>query len=103
MRILIGADTVPTESNSSYFSSGQIDALLGRDLREIMDSADFRLVNLEVPFTSEAHPIKKSGLNLIADPLAIYGLKAMGLAALAWPIIMFLIKVLMVTMRPCVF
>lgn len=78
MRILIGADTVPTESNSSYFSSGQIDALLGRDLREIMDSADFRLVNLEVPFTSEAHPIKKSGPNLIADPLAIYGLKAMG-------------------------
>ena len=58
MRILIGADTVPTESNSSYFSSGQIDALLGRDLREVMDSADFRLVNLEVPFASEAHPIK---------------------------------------------
>lgn len=79
MRILIGADTVPTESNSSYFSSGQIDALLGRNLREVMDSADFRLVNLEVPFASEVHPIKKCGPNLSADPRAINGLKAMGI------------------------
>ena len=47
MRILIGADFVPTESNEELFKSANLDELLGKELTEVLKNADFRIFNLE--------------------------------------------------------
>ena len=49
-RILIGADIVPTEKNYDHFISGDAKALLGDELKEIFDRADYRIFNLETRF-----------------------------------------------------
>lgn len=76
VKILIGADLVPTESNYSYFKDGDIDALIGTELKEIINAADFTIFNLEVPLTDSVDPIDKAGPNLIAPTNTIEGLKA---------------------------
>ena len=45
MRILIGADFVPTESNEELFKNANIDVLLGEELTEVLKSADFRILS----------------------------------------------------------
>ena len=59
MRILIGADFVPTESNEELFKNANIDVLLGEELTEVLKSADFRIFNLETSVTAEEHPIER--------------------------------------------
>lgn len=76
--IVIGADLVPTQSNVELFKKGNIDELLGKDLRNILDAASYRIFNLEVPLTDNLEPIDKCGPNLIAPAEAIKGYKAMG-------------------------
>ena len=66
MDLLIGADFVPTESNSALFMSGDADALVGQELKKILDAAKYRVFNLEVPLVNEKYPIAKCGPNLIA-------------------------------------
>ena len=78
MRILIGADLVPTETNFEYFKNGDTKTLLGDKLCDILGSADYRIFNLEVPLTDELTPIKKSGPNLVAPTYTVNGYKAMG-------------------------
>lgn len=77
MGILIGADLVPTNSNSSYFENGDAESLVGTELLEMMLQADYRIFNLEVPLTDSAQPIKKCGPNLIAGTDTINGYKAL--------------------------
>ena len=48
MNIIIGADLVPTESNIELFEKGDIDTLIGRELKDIIHNADYRIFNLEV-------------------------------------------------------
>ena len=43
MKILIGADFVPTEKNIEYFQKGNIDYLLGDELVNLLSKADFRI------------------------------------------------------------
>lgn len=74
-RILIGADLVPTQRNYEYFKVGNIEKLVGVDLKEKLEHADYSIFNLEVPLTDEALPISKSGPNLIAPSYTIKGLK----------------------------
>ncbi len=74
--ILIGADIVPTESNFELFSSGNKQELIGEELSEVLEGANFRIFNLEVPLTDKKEPIEKSGPNLIAPTSTIKGLKA---------------------------
>lgn len=76
MRIIIGADLVPTESNIEFFKSGDVKTLIGEELLEQLNNADYTIFNLEVPLTDEKHPIVKCGPNLIAPTAAIVGLKA---------------------------
>lgn len=77
MRILIGADLVPTQKNMELFSSGNVQALLGEGLTETLQSADFRIFNLEVPFADAQSPIPKCGPNLIAPTSCVQGFQAM--------------------------
>ena len=85
MKILIGADLVPTESNKDLFVSGDIDALLGQELRACLSEADYRIFNLEVPLTNIADPIPKCGPNLIAaaDTVKAYSEMGVDLVTLA--------------------
>lgn len=77
MNIIIGADLVPTKSNIELFEKGDVDTLIGRELTDIIRSADYRIFNLEVPLVNESSPIKKCGPNLIAPTHCISAYKAM--------------------------
>lgn len=77
MNILIGADIVPTSSNIDLFASGETYTLLGEELNNILQNADYRIFNLEVPLTDREKPIPKCGPNLIAPTKCVAGYKAM--------------------------
>lgn len=77
MNILIGADLVPTRSNIDLFASGDTQTLLGEELNNILQNADYRIFNLEVPLTDREKPIPKCGPNLIAPTKCVEGYKAM--------------------------
>ena len=79
MSIVIGADLVPTKSNVELFEKGDIDTLIGSELKDIILNADYRIFNLEIPLTDESNPIKKCGPNLIAPTKCISAYKAMNI------------------------
>lgn len=66
MKIVIGADFVPTLSNEQLFIDGNIEQLFGSKLLNKLSEYDYRIFNLEIPLTNESSPIKKCGPNLIA-------------------------------------
>ena len=76
IKILIGADIVPTKANYDLFSTADLKTLLGEDLTELLYSADYTIFNLEVPLTDKLSPIAKNGPNLVAPTSTINGLKA---------------------------
>lgn len=78
MKILIGADIVPTNSNAELFRNGDSLHLLGEELQEQLNSADFRIFNLEVPLTDRGSPISKCGPHLMAPKDTVNGYKAIG-------------------------
>lgn len=78
MKILIGADLVPTKSNEELFKMGNAEKLIGKELMKLFRDADYRIFNLEVPLTDDKRPIKKCGPNLIASTDTILGYKAIG-------------------------
>lgn len=78
MSILIGADIVPTKSNIEQFNKGDAAFLVGSELLKILNDADYRIFNLEVPLTDVCSPIDKCGPNLIAPPSTINGYKSIG-------------------------
>ena len=79
MSIVIGADLVPTKSNMELFEKGDIDTLIGNELKDIILNADYRIFNLEIPLTDESDPINKCGPNLIAPTKCISAYKAMNI------------------------
>lgn len=78
MRILIGADVVPTASNFDLFRAGDAMSLVGEELLEISKKADYRIFNLEVSLCDIATPIEKCGPALIAPADTVAGYKALG-------------------------
>lgn len=83
MKILIGADLVPTITNKELFADGNAEGLVGRDLLEILSSADYRIFNLETPLTDTCSPILKCGPALIAPTASVAGYKALGVDCLS--------------------
>lgn len=77
MEMLIAGDLVPTECNMDLFNIADINALLGKELVPLWNSADMRIFNLEVPLTNEENPIDKCGPNLIAPTSTIVGIKSL--------------------------
>lgn len=75
MKIIIGADLVPTKTNEEMFVNGDVESLIGKELCEILKSADFTVFNLEVPLTDSVCPIKKQGPALYAPMKTILGIK----------------------------
>ncbi len=78
MKILIGADIVPTKSNEKTFENAQMEHIVDEKLLCVIRSADFRIFNLEAPLTDNETPIKKCGPNLIASADSVNGLKQLG-------------------------
>ncbi len=74
-KILIGADIVPTEKNMGLFVKGDVEQLLGAELKKYMDSADYIILNLEAPFTDKETPIIKAGENFRIPTKAFEGVK----------------------------
>ncbi len=85
MYFLIGADTVPTDINADRFADGGIESVIGSELQDIVQNADYRIVNIEAPITDADAPIPKCGPNLRIPGRCIKGFAAMriDLAALA--------------------
>ncbi len=78
MRILIGADIVPTDTNQSVFAAGQMQQIVSADLLALLAGADYRVFNLETPLTDTAAPIAKCGRNLMAPTASVAGIKQLG-------------------------
>ena len=77
MKLYIGADFVPTDINKSLFEEGNGEALVGKELYEILKQSDLNIFNLEVPLTDTETPIVKFGNNLIAPSKTVYGYKSL--------------------------
>lgn len=78
MKLIIGADMVPTQSNIDLFCTADATALVGEDLLEILNGADYRIFNLETPLADRQTPIAKCGPALIAPTGTAAGMKALG-------------------------
>lgn len=78
MSFLIGADIVPTSTNSDLFAKGDVSALVGKELQKVLSDADYRAFNLETPLTDLCTPIEKCGPALRADCLTVAGIKKIG-------------------------
>ncbi len=78
MRLLIGADIVPTKTNKHVFESGQMEKVVDAPLRRLLAEADYRIFNLECPLTDVESPIEKCGPNLIASTASVIGLQKLG-------------------------
>lgn len=76
MKILIGADLVPTKSNFELFNNADVNTLIGEELKKLLNSADYTIFNLEVPLADEETPIEKNGPALLAPGSTVKGLKA---------------------------
>lgn len=83
MRILIGADFVPSEFNYEKFIEADTEALVGKELIEIMKAADYRIFNLEIALADKDTPMKKSGPAFRAPTASINGYTALGVDMLA--------------------
>ena len=77
MRILIGADLVPTKDTEKYFIAADTEALYGK-IAPLAGEMDRVMVNLECALTSYDGAIKKFGPNIKADPACVNGIKALG-------------------------
>lgn len=78
MNIIIGADIVPTLSNEKIFESGNITDIVDQNIISILDAADYRIFNLEVPLVDIESPIQKCGPCLRASTQIVRGLKSIG-------------------------
>ena len=76
-KLIIGADLVPTESNYNYFCKDNVERLIGKELKAILDRVDYTLFNLEIPLSDRITPIDKCGPNLCAPTYTIEGIKAL--------------------------
>ncbi len=74
IKLIIGADIVPTVSNQSIFENAKLEQIVDRKLFNVLNNADFRCFNLEVPLTDKETPINKKGPNLLASKKCINGL-----------------------------
>lgn len=77
MKILIGADVVPTSATEALFAAGDAKALFG-DVCELAKGMDRVIINLECALTNSDGKIAKFGPNLKGVPECTNGLKALG-------------------------
>ena len=77
MKLLIGADTVPTSVTNDLFVKGDAKTLFG-DICNLADDADRVIINLECALTRFDGAIKKFGPNIKCDPECTNALVKLG-------------------------
>lgn len=77
MKLLIGADLVPTSVNESDFINGNTEALFG-DVCRLAEGYDRLIVNLECALTNHEGKIKKFGPNIKCSPECVNAIKKLG-------------------------
>jgi len=77
MRLLIGADVVPTDATEKLFVNADMEPLFG-SVAALSKSFDRVIINLECALTEYDGAIKKFGPNLKASPKCTNALKALG-------------------------
>lgn len=77
MKIMLGADLVPTENTEKYFIAKDLDTLFGK-VKNLPKTVDRCIVNLEFALTNLNAATKKFGPNLKADPLCADAIKEFG-------------------------
>lgn len=77
MRIIIGADLVPSRHNYDLFEKGNADDLVGVELASILRESDIRIFNLETVVGSKGQKIKKSGPYLRCPEECFSGIAAL--------------------------
>lgn len=78
MKILIGADVVPTAQTERLFVDQDLQALFG-EVQEFVKKVDRTVINLECALTTSNNEIKKYGPCLKADPKCADTLKSWAL------------------------
>ena len=78
MKLLFCADLGPTKTNFERFAAGDAQSLVGAELLQLMQQADLRVFDLEVPLTDRDTPIQKHGPKLRAPENTVAGIRAMG-------------------------
>ena len=78
MKLLIGADLLPTKQTEQLFIEQDEKTLFG-GISDLIKKADRTIVNLECALTKSENAIKKFGPNLKADPRCADALKAFGI------------------------
>jgi len=53
MKIMIGADLVPTASNIELFKQGDAKTIVGERFLKVMQDCDYRMFNLELALTDK--------------------------------------------------
>ena len=76
VKIIVGADIVPTYRNFELFQNADVNTLIGEDLKKLLDDVDLTAFNLETPLIDEKFPIQKCGPNLLAPTKTINGIRA---------------------------
>lgn len=75
--ILIMGDLLPTPSNYAFFENGDVLALLGTELLDMLKEKVYIIANLEGPLTEATKGINKSGPILKGTENSINGIKQM--------------------------
>lgn len=73
MKILIGGDVSPINSNEIHFKNN---CKVFGEFQELFDESDLNIVNLEVPLTNSLDKILKSGANIKGPSFAAKSLRA---------------------------
>lgn len=74
MKMIIGGDLVPTDSNMKAFETGNLETVVDEKIMDRIANANYRMYNLEVPLSDDLFPIKKCGPNLSATEQTITGI-----------------------------
>lgn len=78
-RIMLVGDFFPTEKNSSFFSSGDIESLFGTRICDLLSNADLTICNLEGALTDHNERCMKTGPVKVAPTSTIHAYKQLGI------------------------
>ena len=78
MRLIIGADIVPTTSNEELFIAGNASELVGEELLTRIKNSSFSIFNLETPLTDSVKEIEKNGICIKAPKACVNGYVNLG-------------------------
>ncbi|MCM1091683.1 MAG: CapA family protein [Butyrivibrio sp.] len=78
IKLMIGGDIVPTESNSLFFCCPEQGKLVDEGIENLLKQADYRIFNLETPLTGSRRRATKFGPSLSAEKECVRGLQELG-------------------------